>query len=93
MGWVFLWKIREKGKGAARVGGGVETGRGTGKSMRARVLFVKTFSLSPDFSQKWPRSLFRPVQARSWKKRSGPGWDQDGPGWPPPRDLDGSETL
>ena len=21
------------------------------------------------------------------------GWDQDGPGWPPPRDLDGSETL
>ena len=43
--------------------------------------------------QKWPRSLFRPVQARSWKKRPGPGWDQDGPGWPPPWELDGSETL
>ena len=27
---------------------------------------------------------FRPVQ---------PAWDQDGPGWPPPQDLDGSETL
>ena len=27
------------------------------------------------------------------EERSGPGWDQDGPGWPPPRDLDGSETL
>ena len=24
---------------------------------------------------------------------SGAGWDQDRPGWPPPRDLDGSETL
>ena len=32
--------------------------------------------------RKWPRSLFRPVQARSWKERSGTGWDQDGPGWP-----------
>ena len=41
----------------------------------------------------WPRSLFLPVQARSCKERSGAGWDQDGPGWPPPRDLDGSETL
>ena len=27
------------------------------------------------------------------KERSGPGWDQDGPGWPPPRDLDGPEML
>ena len=42
---------------------------------------------------KWPRSLFLPVQARSCKERSGAGWDQDGPGWPPPRDLDVSETL
>ena len=53
--------------------------------------FSGTFS-SPH-TRKWPRSLFRPVQARSWKERSGPGWDQDGPGWPPPRDLDGFETL
>ena len=30
-GVVFLWKMREKGKG---VGGGVGTGKGTGKSMR-----------------------------------------------------------
>ena len=43
--------------------------------------------------RKWPRSLFRPVQARSWKELLGAGWDQDGPGWPPPRDLDGSEML
>ena len=27
------------------------------------------------------------------EERSGPGWDQDGPGWPPPRELDGSEML
>ena len=33
------------------------------------------------------------VSARSWKERSGAGWDQDGPGWPPPRDLDGPEIL
>ena len=36
-GWwgaVFLWKIREKGKGVGRVGGGVGTGKGAGKSMR-----------------------------------------------------------
>ena len=44
-------------------------------------------------SRKWPRSLFRPVQPQSWKERSGAGWDQDGPGWPPPRDLGGSEIL
>ena len=44
-------------------------------------------------NRKWPRSLFLPVQARSCKEPSGAGWDQDGPGWPPPRDLDGSETL
>ena len=44
-------------------------------------------------TRKWPRSLFLPVQARSCKERPGAGWDQDGPGWPPPRDLDGSETL
>ena len=45
---------------------------------------------SDDFSLRKarPRSLFRPVQARSSKERSGPGWDQDGPGWPPPQDLD-----
>ena len=48
---------------------------------------------STEIDRKWPRSLFPPVQARSWKERSGPGWDQDGPGWPPPRDLDGSEML
>ena len=41
----------------------------------------------PCQNRKWPRSLFRPVPARSWKERSGPGWDQDGmaptsgPGW------------
>ena len=29
-----LWKIREKGKGVGRVGGGVGTSKGTGKSMR-----------------------------------------------------------
>ena len=33
----------------------------------------------PHLSRKWPRSLFRPVQARSWKERSGAEWDQDGP--------------
>ena len=57
---------------------------------------AKTSALnSHDSAQKWPslRSLFRPVQARSWKERSGAGWDQDGLGWPPPRDLNGSETL
>ena len=43
--------------------------------------------------RKWPRSLFRPVQARSWKERSGAGWGQDGTGWPPPRNLDRSEML
>ena len=47
-----------------------------------------------DFAhRKWPRSLFRPIPPRSWKEPSGPGWDEDGPGWPSPRDLDGSETL
>ena len=33
-GAVFLWKIREKGKGVGRVGGGAGTGEGTGKSIR-----------------------------------------------------------
>ena len=33
------------------------------------------------------------VQTQSWKERTGPAWDQHGPGWPPPRYLDGSETL
>ena len=55
--------------------------------------FARPLLRNPDFPRKWPRSLFRPVQARSWKERPGPGWDQDGPGWPPPRDLDGSEML
>ena len=32
--------------------------------------------------QKWPRSLFLPVQPRSCKERPGAGWDQDGPEWP-----------
>ena len=27
------------------------------------------------------------------EEHSGPGWDQDGPGWPPPQDLDGPEML
>ena len=39
------------------------------------------------------KSVSARPQARSWKERSGAGWDQDGPGWPPPRDLDGSQTL
>ena len=33
-GAVFLWKVRGKGKGVGRVGGGVGTSQGTGKSMR-----------------------------------------------------------
>ena len=33
-GLVFLWERLERGKGAGRVGGGVWTGKGTGKSMR-----------------------------------------------------------
>ena len=34
----FLWKVREEGKGMDRVGGGgVGTGKGTGKSMRTRL--------------------------------------------------------
>ena len=53
-------------------------------------LFFEMFAVTV---RKWPRSLFLPVQAWSCKERSGAGWDQDGPGWPPPRDLDGSETL
>ena len=34
-------------------------------------------------SQTSPRSLFLSIQPSSWKERSGPGWDQDGPSWPP----------
>ena len=48
----------------------------------------RTSQNPPSENRKWPRSLFRPVQARSWKERSGAGWDQA-----PPRDLDGSEML
>ena len=33
-GGVFLWKKKGKGKRVGRVGGGVRTGKGTGKSMR-----------------------------------------------------------
>ena len=34
----------------------------------------------PNSFRKWPslRSLFLPVQARSWKERSGAGWDRTG---------------
>ena len=34
--------------------------------------------------RKWPRSLFLSVLSRSCKERPGAGWDQDGPGSPPP---------
>ena len=50
-GWVFLWKMREKGKGVGRVVGGVGTGKGTGESMRTipskQPSSVLPFSLFP----------------------------------------------
>ena len=50
--WVFLWKLKEKGKGVGRVGGGVGTDKGTGKSMPTRLSklpFGKPlFSFSPE---------------------------------------------
>ena len=36
--WVFLWKIREKREG----GGGIGTGKGTGKSLTQCASFVET---------------------------------------------------
>ena len=49
---------------------------------------METYLKSEEY-RKWPKSLFWPVQARSWKERSEAGWDQDRPGWP----ADGSETM
>ena len=68
---------------------------GAGDSCKGGGLQARAPSRPPKkvYTRKWPRSLFRPVQARSWKEKSPAGWDQDGPGWPPPGDLDGSEML
>ena len=50
----------------------------------------QTPSLKSEVAKK---SLFCPFRPDPVRNALGAGWDQDGPGWPPPRDLDGSETL
>ena len=50
----------------------------TARTLREKGIFRRPRNTNQN--RKWPRSLFR----RSSKERSGAGWDQDGPGWPPP---------
>ena len=77
-GVVLLWKMREKGKGVGRVGGGVGTAKGTGKSTRMHLSKLPfsdlPFSLYPIFSRKKARKKI--YQKISRKIHPGLCWEK-----------------